>query len=109
MNDIALILTYIAVMAGITYIIRALPLVLLRRKIKSRFAVSFLYYIPYAVLSAMTFPAIFASTASPISAAAGLLIGAALAFFERGLLPVALSACVGVFVTELIMRLAGCL
>lgn len=107
MNDVAVILAYIAVMAGVTYIIRIIPLVAFRKKIKNRFVISFLYYIPYAVLSAMTFPAIFSSTASPISATVGLLIGAVLAYFEKGLLPVALSACVGVFLTELVLSYSG--
>lgn len=109
MNDIVIILAYVGIMAGVTYLIRALPLVLFRKKIKNRFVISFLYYIPYAVLSAMTFPAIFASTSSPFSAAAGLIIGAVLAYFERGLLTVALSACGAVFIAELVMRLTGCL
>lgn len=108
MTDIAVILTYIAVMAGVTYVIRAIPLVLFRKKITNKFVISFLHYIPYAVLSAMTFPAIFSSTASPISAAIGLAVGAVIAYFERGLLTVAVSACAGVFITELAMSLMGC-
>lgn len=60
----AQMLCYIAVMAGTTYLIRALPMLLVRRKIKSHFVQSFLYYVPYAVLAAMTVPAILESTAS---------------------------------------------
>lgn len=109
MNDIAVILTYIAVMAGVTYIIRAIPLVLFRKKITNRFIISFLHYIPYAVLSAMTIPAIFSSTASPISAVTGMIIGVIVAFFDRGLLTVALASCAGVFICELIMTMTGCM
>ena len=67
----AQMLCYIAVMAGTTYLIRALPMLLVRRKIKSHFVQSFLYYVPYAVLAAMTVPAILESTASAVSAMAG--------------------------------------
>lgn len=95
----------IAIMAGVTYLIRMFPLALVRGKIKSRFVLDFLYYIPYAVLSAMTIPAIFYSTSSFISASVGLLIALVLAFFERGLMTVAAASCAGVFVTELIMGL----
>lgn len=73
----AQMLCYIAVMAGTTYLIRALPMLLVRRKIKSRFVQSFLYYVPYAVLAAMTVPAILESTASAVSAMAGLAGGGA--------------------------------
>lgn len=87
------LLSYIAVMALVTYLVRMVPLVLFRKKVENRFLRSFLYYIPYAVLSAMTFPAIFSSTADFKSALAGTLVALILAFFEKGLLPVALSAC----------------
>ena len=60
---------YLLVMAGVTYLIRMLPLVLLKKKITNRFLLSFLYYIPYAVLAVMTVPAIFSATANPIAAA----------------------------------------
>ncbi len=93
----------IVIMAMVTYLIRMLPLAAVRGKIKSRFVLDFLYYIPYAVLSAMTFPAIFYSTSSFISACVGLLIALVLAFFERGLMTVALASCAGVMVAELIM------
>lgn len=92
---------YIAVMAGVTYLIRMLPLVIFKKKITNRFIRSFLYYIPYAVLAAMTFPAILGATASPWSAAAGLLVALITAYFEWGLLPVALLSCVGVFICEI--------
>ncbi|MCH5207508.1 MAG: AzlD domain-containing protein [Oscillospiraceae bacterium] len=95
----------IVIMAAVTYMIRMLPLAAVRGKIKSRFVLDFLYYIPYAVLSAMTIPAIFFSSGSLISAAVGLLIALVLAFFERGLMTVAVCSCAGVFVTELVMTI----
>jgi hypothetical protein ELI_0351 len=99
MKDIFL---HIAVMAGVTYLVRMLPMVIFRKKIKSRFIRSFLYYIPYAVLAAMTFPAVFSSTGSVLSAAVGVVIALLLAFFEKGLVTVAVFACLGVLVTGLI-------
>ena len=95
---------YLLVTAGVTYLIRMIPLVLVRGKIQSRFLLSFLYYVPYAVLSVMTVPAIFYATESPISAAVGFLIAIFAAYFEKSLLFVAASACTGVFFVELIMR-----
>ncbi len=94
----------IVIMAMVTYLIRMLPLAAVRGKIKSRFVLDFLYYIPYAVLSAMTFPAIFYSTSSIISASVGLLIALVLAFFERGLMTVALASCAGVMAAEFVMN-----
>ena len=99
MKDIFL---HIAVMAGVTYLVRMLPMVIFRKKIKSRFIRSFLYYIPYAELAAMTFPAVFSSTGSVLSAAVGVVIALLLAFFEKGLVTVAVFACLGVLVTGLI-------
>ena len=97
---------YLAVMAGVTYLIRMLPLVLIKKKLKNRFLKSFLYYIPYAVLSVMTVPAIFTSTGSVVSATAGFVTAVILAYFERGLLTVAAFSCAAVFIAELSMRLA---
>lgn len=96
---------YIAVMALVTYLIRMLPLVIFRKKIENRFIRSFLYYIPYAVLATMTFPAVFSSTGSVWSAVAGLIVALLLAFFEKGLLTVALSSCVAVFVIEFLIKI----
>ena len=93
-------------MAGVTYLIRMLPLVLIKKKLKNRFLKSFLYYIPYAVLSVMTVPAIFTSTGSVVSATAGFVTAVILAYFERGLLTVAAFSCAAVFIAELFMRLA---
>ena len=97
---------YILTMAVTTYLIRVLPLTLLRRPIKSRFIRSFLHYVPYACLTAMTFPAILSSTASLFSGAAALIVGAVLAFRGRSLILVALGSCAAVFLTELLMGLA---
>ena len=98
------IFIYIAVMALVTYLIRMLPLVIFRKKIENRFIRSFLYYIPYAVLAG-TFPAVFSSTGSVWSAVAGLIVALLLAFFEKGLLTVALSSCVAVFVIEFLIKI----
>ncbi len=91
----------LAVMAGVTYLVRMLPLVIFRKKIENRFIRSFLHYIPYAVLAAMTFPAVFSSTGGGLwSALAGLIVAVVLAFFEKGLVTVALCACAAVFLAE---------
>ncbi|MBR6395003.1 MAG: AzlD domain-containing protein [Ruminococcus sp.] len=88
---------YIIVMALVTYLIRMIPFVFFRKKIKSRFFRSFLYYIPYAVLSAMTIPAIFYSTGSVITAVVGTVAAAVLAYFGLPLIAVALTAAAAVF------------
>ncbi len=95
----------ILVMAGVTYLVRMVPLVLFKKKITNVYIRSFLYYIPYAVLAAMTFPAILEATASPLSAAVGLMVALIAAYLEWGLLPVALLSCTGVFVCEWLMHL----
>ena len=107
MNNASYLYLSVAVMALVTYPIRMIPLAAFRKKIKSRFLLDFLYYVPYAVLSAMTIPAVFYSGNYIISAAAGVLVACVLAFFERGLLTVAVCACAGVFLTELVMQLTG--
>lgn len=83
---------YIAIMAGVTYLIRMLPIMVFRRKIKSQVVQSFLYYVPYAVLGAMTIPAVFYSTGSMAASAAGFAAAFAAAFFGRSLITVALAA-----------------
>lgn len=102
------LLTYIAVMAGVTYLVRSVPLAAFRGKIKSRFVKSFLYYIPYAVLAAMTFPAIFFSAGDSsiglISALPGIAVALILALCEKGLLTVALSSCATVLVARLALE-----
>lgn len=94
---------YIFIMAGVSYLIRVLPLTLIRREITNRFIRSFLYYVPYVTLSVMTFPAIVQATNNPIAGALALLVGAAAAWFGRSLFTVAVLSCVTVFLTELIL------
>ncbi|MBR4628400.1 MAG: AzlD domain-containing protein [Ruminococcus sp.] len=86
-------------MAGVTYLIRMVPFVFFRQKIKSQYFRSFLYYVPYAVLSAMTIPAIFYSTGSYITAAVGTVAAVALAYFGLPLIVVALAAAAGTYIT----------
>ncbi|MBR3918703.1 MAG: AzlD domain-containing protein [Clostridia bacterium] len=102
MNDLKYFLTALFVMAGITYLVRMLPFVIFRKKIKNNFLKSFFYYIPYAVLAAMTIPAILYSTSDIASAAAGLVVALLLAFFERSLLTVAVGACLAAFLVQII-------
>ena len=97
------ILIYNAVMAGVTYLIRMIPLSFFRRKIRSKFLRSFLYYIPYAVLTAMTLPAIFYSTGNYITAAAGTVIALVLAYFGLPLIVVALAASLAAYLTGLLL------
>lgn len=92
---------YLAVMAGITYLIRAVPLVLFKGEVKNQFFKSFLEYIPYAVLGAMTFPEIFYSTNGLASGIAGTITALILAFYNRGLLSVAVGACIVSFIIKL--------
>ena len=100
------IYVYILVMAGVTYLIRMLPLVLFKKEITSPFVKSFLYYVPYACLAAMTFPAILTATAGGIlSGAIGLVVALIVAYKEKSLLTVALFACAAVFIAERIMGL----
>ena len=95
------VVIYIAVMAGVTYLERMIPFTLMRKKIQSRFLRSFLYYIPYAVLSAMTIPAIFYSTGDMVTAAAGTIVALVLAYLDLPLIVVALAAAGTAFVTGL--------
>lgn len=94
---------YILVMAVVTYLIRVLPLTLIRREIKNTTIRSFLYYVPYVTLAVMTFPGILSSTGSVWSAAAGFAVAAALAFLGRSLFQVAAGACAAVFLAELFL------
>lgn len=90
-------------MAAVTYAVRALPLTLIRRPIRSRFLRSFLYYVPYVTLAVMTFPAILEATRTPLAGALALAAGAAAAWLGAGLLPVAAVCCGVVFLTELVL------
>lgn len=97
----------VLVMAAITYLIRALPLIIFRKKIQNRFLQSFLYYIPYAVLAAMIVPEILYSTACILSASAGLAAALLLSYKKKGLLIVALGSTVIVYFTELLLTYTG--
>ena len=92
---------YIAVMAGVTYLIRVLPLTLIRKEIKNQTIRSFLFYVPYVTLAVMTFPAIIQATDSMWAGLAALIAGIALAWFGGSLFQVAVAACAVVFVLEL--------
>ena len=95
-------LPYLLVMAGVTYLIRMLPLTVFRKEIKSRFVMSFLHYVPYAVLGAMTIPDVLYSTGNLYTALVGLAVAVVLAWRGKGLLTVAIAACVGVAAAQLI-------
>lgn len=95
---------YLLTMAGVTYLIRMLPLVLVKKKITNTFVVSFLYYLPYAVLTVMTVPAVFYATGNVWSAVAGFAVALILSYFGKGLLLVAVCSCGGVLAAELIFK-----
>ena len=95
------VLSAVLLMAVVTYIPRVMPLVVFKRKIKSNFVKSFLYYIPFAVLGAMTFPGILTSTSNHYFSLVGLGVALILAYYERGLLQVALGAVGVVYLCEL--------
>lgn len=94
------IYTYIFTMALTTYLVRVVPLTVFRKPIKSRFLNSFLHYVPYACLTAMTFPSILTSTATILSGAAALIVAVILAYRGRSLLTVSLAASAAVMITE---------
>lgn len=97
------IYVYIFIMFAVTYLIRVLPLTLIRKPIKNRFIRSFLYYVPYVTLAVMTFPDIIQSTSTPLSGLLALISGIALAWSGRSLFTVAVISCTVVFVSELIL------
>lgn len=96
-------LPYLLVMAGVTYLIRMLPLTVFRKEIKSRFVMSFLHYVPYAVLGAMTIPDVMYSTGNIGTALVGLAVAVVLAWRGKGLLTVAIAACVAVAAAQLVL------
>ena len=103
------IYVYIFTMALTTYLIRVLPLTIFRKPIRSRFLRSFLHYVPYACLTAMTFPAILSSTASILSGAAALIVAIFLAYRGKSLIVVAVSSSAAVLIVELILKFLGVL
>ncbi len=104
MNNTHFLLSLL-VISGSTYLIRALPFALLRTKIKNRFLLSFLHYVPFAVLTAMTLPAALYATGSVAAAAIGLAVAVLLALRGKGLTVVAAAACVTVYVCELLIHM----
>lgn len=98
------IVVYIGVMALTTYLIRVIPFAAVRGKIKSRFINSVLYYTPYAVLSAMTFPAIFGATGDVVTSTVGTVIALIMAYFDLPLIAVALGSSAGAFLADLVMN-----
>ena len=98
-------LPYVAVMAVVTYLIRMLPLTVFRRPIRSRFVQSFLTYIPFAVLGAMTFPDVMYSTGDMRTAAAGVAVAVVLAWRGKSLLTVAIAACLAVAAAQGVLML----
>lgn len=94
---------YISILTAalVSYLIRVLPLTLIRKPINNRFIKSFLYYVPYVTLSVMIFPAIIQATQTPLSGIIALAVGVVLAFFGAGLFPVACACCISVFVIEM--------
>lgn len=96
---------YILIMAVVTYLIRLLPLTLIRREIKNPYIKSFLYYVPYVTLAVMTFPAILSATANIWSAAVGFAAALILAYMRKSLISVSLISCASVFLVELITGL----
>ncbi len=104
MNKTLYFFIALIVMAGVTYLVRMLPLVFVKQEIKSRFIKSFLYYVPYTVLAVMTVPAIFTSTGNLWSAIAGTAVAVVLAFFGKKLLTVAAGSALTVLIAEIIIR-----
>ncbi len=94
---------YIMVMAGVTILLRILPMTLMRRPITNSYLKSFLYYVPYVSLALMTFPAIIEATQVPAAGAAAMIFGIILAWLGAGLFPVAISCCAVVFLLELLI------
>lgn len=93
-----MIFVYILIMAAVTYLVRMLPLALIKKKIRSRFLISLLAYLPYAVLAALTFPAVFYATSSTLASVIGCAVACALAFFGVPMVLVALFAAVASFI-----------
>ena len=102
--DPKVFMIYLLVMALVTYAIRVIPYVCMRKEVKNKFFKSFLGYIPYTVLASMTFPVILDATSSPFTAVIGFLTAVVVAYFEKGLLQVAIWACTAVLAAELVLQ-----
>lgn len=94
---------YLIIMISVIFLVRVLPVTLIRRKIDNRFIQSFLYYVPYVTLAVMTFPAIMEATSVPAAGAVALVLGIIAAWFGLGLFPVSIICCVSVFILEFFM------
>ena len=94
---------YIFIMALVTYVIRVVPLTLIRGRIKNKFICSFLYYVPYVTLAVMTFPAMVEATREPMAGALALVAGILLAWFGASLFKISISCCVVVFIVEMLI------
>ena len=105
MNEFLEFLLYLLVMAGVTYLLRLLPMLLIRKKIENGFIRSFLYYIPYSVLAVMAVPAIFHATSYILSGIIACVVAVALAYFRRSLITVAAGAALAALICELIIPL----
>lgn len=101
--DLKIFWIYLFVMFGVTYIIRVFPFVIFRKKIENKYVRAFLAYIPYTVLGAMTFPAVFYATGSVASAAAGVAVALGLAYRGKGLFTVAICASLAAFLVSIVM------
>ena len=97
------IYVYILIAAAVSFLIRVLPLTLIRKQITNTFLRSFLYYVPYVTLAVMTFPAIVHAAQSPVAGVVALIVGAVLAWLGAGLFPVAISCCAAVFLVEFLL------
>lgn len=100
---VSYLLSRIAVMAVVTYLVRIIPMVMVKKKFSSVYIESFLYYVPYAVLAAMVIPDIFTATASIWSALIGLAVAVILSLYDKSLMTVALFSCIAVYLSEFIM------
>lgn len=107
--NVLLFFVYLFLMAGVTYLIRMLPFTFFKKKIKSRYLRSFLYYVPYTVLAVMTFPAIFYSVDSIPCAIVGTVVGVLLALLGQKLLVVAAGSALAVFLADVLLKYIGAL
>ena len=98
---------YLLIIAGTTYLIRAIPFALVKKEINNKYIKAFLQYIPYTVLAAMTFPAILYSTTYIVAAAIGLFVAIGFAWRRKSLVTVALAACISVYLVEMLIRYVG--